>query len=53
MINLEIFIMDKPMNDFIKCCFELDKELLNKDTLTQKEGEFPNQLNIIAETHLN
>lgn len=45
--------MDKTMNDFIKCCLELGKELLDKDILTQKEEEFLTQLNIIVETHLN
>lgn len=45
--------MDETMNDFIKCCLELGKELLDKDVLTSKEEEFITKLNNIIETYLN
>lgn len=46
-------MMDKTMNDFIRCCLELGKELLNKDVLTDKEEGFFTQLNAIVEKYLN
>lgn len=32
--------MKKDMTNLIKVCFELGKELLDKDTLSKKEEEF-------------
>ena len=37
------------MNEFIICCLELGKELLEKDTLTKKESNFIKQLDTIIE----
>jgi hypothetical protein len=43
--------MDKTMTDFIKCCLELGKELLDKNYLTDKEEDFLSQLNVIVEKY--
>ncbi|WP_271814154.1 hypothetical protein [Clostridium beijerinckii] len=44
--------MDEEMTDFIKCCLELGKDLLDKETLNEKEEKFINQLNNIIEKYL-
>lgn len=40
------------MEDFIKSCLELGKELLDKDNLTQKEEEFLKNLDLIVNNHI-
>ncbi|WHH59181.1 hypothetical protein [Petroclostridium sp. X23] len=40
------------MQEFIKICLELGKELLNKDSLTEKEENFLNNLNLIVEKEI-
>lgn len=41
--------MNKNFEEFIKSCFELAKELLDKETLTEKEQEFLKKVDLVSE----
>ena len=41
--------MEMPINEFVTVCYNLGKELLNKDKLTEREEEFLKQLDIVGD----
>ncbi|WP_432400901.1 hypothetical protein [Wukongibacter sp. M2B1] len=41
--------MDKEINDFLKCCFNLGKELTDRENLTEVEKKFLIGLDKIGE----
>ncbi|WP_278248597.1 hypothetical protein [Clostridium tetani] len=43
--------MDELMENFIKSCLELGKELLDKEELTKKEEAFLQNLDLITEKY--
>lgn len=45
--------MEKDMEEFIKSCLELGKELLDKDHLTEKEQQFLAKLDLITNKYLS
>lgn len=44
--------MNKDFEKFIKSCFELGNELLDKDSLTQKEEHFLKELDLISAKYI-
>lgn len=44
--------MDKEMEEFIRSCLELGKELLDKDHLTEKEKQFLTRLDLIVDKYM-
>lgn len=45
--------MDENINNFIKVCFELGKEIACKENLTSKEEEFLESLATIVKKYVN
>lgn len=46
-------LMDKEMEDFIRSCLELGKELLGKEHLTEKEQQFLSKLDLVVDRYMN
>lgn len=44
--------MEKIMEDFMKSCLELGKELLDKNKLTEKEEKFLKNLDLVVNKHM-
>jgi len=45
--------MDREMEEFIRSCLELGKELLDKDHLSEKEQQFLDKLDSIVNKYLS
>lgn len=44
--------MDKILDEFFKAALELGKELLDKETLTEKEENFLEKLELVMEKNM-
>lgn len=44
--------MEELMNNFLKSCLELGKELIEKDKLTEKEEIFLKNLDLVVDKYM-